>query len=262
MRFHDVLQLKKNDIVSLVGAGGKTSIMYLMGAEARDQGLKAVLTTTTKVYYPNDQRISVLITDDLSKKLHIYFWKMAQLHLFVGSGISAGNKVLGFEKDQIINFLDFGADVVIVEADGAANKPFKAPAFHEPVIPPSTTHVIAVVGIDCIGKPLNSGHCHRPEIISEIACIAYNGIITPEVVAEVMTHPLGFKKSVPPEANWTLYINKVNSSVDLQMARRIASDVMNKASGTIMIGSTRANEPILEVYDNDSSNRFSRRNIK
>lgn len=45
---------------------------------------------------------------------------------------------------------------VVVEADGSAHKPFKAPLEYEPVVPCSTTLLIAVVGVDALGQPLQA----------------------------------------------------------------------------------------------------------
>ena len=47
------------------------------------------------------------------------------------------------------------ADYIINEADGAARKPIKAPNATEPVIPTSTTLIVAVVGVDALNSPLS-----------------------------------------------------------------------------------------------------------
>ena len=49
------------------------------------------------------------------------------------------------------------AGVVIAEADGARLRPLKAPAEHEPVIPPAADAVVAVAGLDSVGAPHRGG---------------------------------------------------------------------------------------------------------
>ena len=44
--------------------------------------------------------------------------------------------------------------IVLVEADGAKELPCKVPEEWEPVIPKQTTQVVAVYGLDAIGKHL------------------------------------------------------------------------------------------------------------
>lgn len=46
------------------------------------------------------------------------------------------------------------AALFLVEADGAARKPLKAPAAHEPVLPEPLDCCVAVVGLDSVGQPL------------------------------------------------------------------------------------------------------------
>ncbi|MDX5709315.1 putative selenium-dependent hydroxylase accessory protein YqeC, partial [Clostridioides difficile] len=45
--------IEKNEIITVVGAGGKTSFINYFANFYRDK-LKVLLTTTTKIYVPND----------------------------------------------------------------------------------------------------------------------------------------------------------------------------------------------------------------
>jgi len=47
---HDI-GLKKKDIVSIVGAGGKTTLMFRLAQENKTHA-KVLATTTTKIYVP------------------------------------------------------------------------------------------------------------------------------------------------------------------------------------------------------------------
>ena len=83
MKFLDVLPLGKNEIIALVGAGGKTSTMLAIGEEAKQKGLKVILTTTTKMVYPIDLDISVVVSDDPDN-----------LHNMVNHALSLDNVVI------------------------------------------------------------------------------------------------------------------------------------------------------------------------
>ncbi|MCZ7671710.1 MAG: selenium cofactor biosynthesis protein YqeC [Chloroflexi bacterium] len=95
-------------------------------------------------------------------------------------------------------------DFVLVEADGSRMRPIKAPAEHEPVIPPDATVVAPVVGLDALERPL-SEIAHRPEKIEQLLLPTshfslLNGMLTPEAIARILTHPWGGLKSVPAGA--------------------------------------------------------------
>jgi len=84
-------------------------------------------------------------------------------------------KLDGISPQLVKRLADLGKiDYIIIEADGAARKPIKAPNATEPVIPPNTTLVIAIVGIDALNKELNSENAFRPEIISGLTGLLMN----------------------------------------------------------------------------------------
>src|SRR5690606_6331770 len=76
----------------------------------------------------------------------------------------AGGKIVGITPEQVeALYLRDDVDAVIVEGDGSRNRPFKAPASHEPVVPPRTTHLVLMVGADAFGKRIDHENVHRPE---------------------------------------------------------------------------------------------------
>ena len=78
---------------------------------------------------------------------------------------------------------------VVVEADGAGRKTFKAPLAYEPVVPASTTLLVAVVGADALGLPLQAEHVHRPERVAELSGTVLGRPVTAETIAAVLLHP-------------------------------------------------------------------------
>src|SRR5208337_1665177 len=91
--------------------------------------------------------------------------KLLKLHGHVSAGagyLKEHDKIRGFAPEMIARLWQSGiADWIIVEADGAAGRPLKAPASHEPVIPSVTRHVVAVAGLRAIGLPLDESHVFR-----------------------------------------------------------------------------------------------------
>ena len=64
-------------------------------------------------------------------------------------------------------------DFILIEADGAKNKPIKAMASHEPVVSKYSTKTFGIMGMDCLGKPIES-IVHRPELFVDIVGKFFN----------------------------------------------------------------------------------------
>lgn len=244
----DALLIDRGSIVTLVGAGGKTTLMYALGWEAVKKGLRVVITTTTKIYAPSDEDGPAVILDPGPEIVPAVSEALKRHPLVVaGAVINCENKVIGINRSIVPGFLFAGADIVVLEADGSAGRPFKAPGEGEPVIPDESGLVVPVVGIDCIGKPLDTENTHRPEKISELTGIGPGEAITPSVVAGVLLHPRGYFKYVPPGCRWTPFINKVENENDLKNARELAALLGRGGAGRVIIGAARAEDPVSEV---------------
>ncbi len=64
--FLQALGIEKNDVVSIAGAGGKTSLMFRLAEEAKGLGFKVLVTTSTKIFVPDSTQYDRL---DLSGTL-------------------------------------------------------------------------------------------------------------------------------------------------------------------------------------------------
>lgn len=47
--FYNAFGLRRGDLLSLVGAGGKTTLMFRLAAEAKALGLRVLVTTSTRI---------------------------------------------------------------------------------------------------------------------------------------------------------------------------------------------------------------------
>ncbi|MFZ5649241.1 MAG: selenium cofactor biosynthesis protein YqeC [Bacillota bacterium] len=248
MNILDALLIDRGRVITLVGAGGKTTVMYALGREAVKRGIRVVITTTTKIYAPPDEEGMAVILDP-GPEIVPAVCKALKKHPLVvaGAGINRENKVIGLNRSIVPGFLGAGADMVVVEADGSAGRPFKAPGEGEPVIPGDSGLVVPVVGIDCIGRPLDAENTHRPEKITELTGAGPGEAVTPAVVAGVFIHPGGYYKDVPPGCRWVPFINKVENEVGLQHARRLAVMLGKGGAKRVVIGAARNQDPVSEV---------------
>jgi len=239
-------------VTALVGAGGKTSLLYSLAREFVRQGKKVVTSTTTKICAPevNESPCLILLKDDPTLQgLPDRLQEFGQVTIGAAIDASSG-KLTGIKEDSIARCLEF-ADHVIVEADGSARRCIKAPEEWEPVIPPSSDLVVAVVGMDCIGKPVSDQWVFRREKFTEITGLVSGEIITPSAVARLLTHPEGGLKAVPPSADLVVFLNKKDLLQDKQAFDETVAAVLDLGAGrvrSIVGGQLKGASPFLEVF--------------
>jgi len=256
-------EINKGEVIALAGGGGKTTTMFAMGYEAANSGYKVVLTTTTRIYAPApDPRINVILKPDPDQLLLAIknSFKTGSV-VVAGAGLTPDNKIIGIDKELAGLILQTGAELVVVEADGAAGKPFKAPRDDEPVIPGMSTLVIPMVGIDCLYRPLIKENVHRPEIVSRLLGVNVGDLVTPAMVAGVLLHPRGYRKGIPLNSRWVPFINKVRLQEELIHAREIAVMLGRGGAGRVIIGAARESIPVREVSVFDSCCGTGRRDF-
>jgi len=139
---------------------------------------------------------------------------------------------------------------VIVEADGAARKPLKAPNATEPVIPQNTSLLIPVVGIEALGRRLTEQNVFRPEIISRLTGLQLGRIISADAVATLMTHPEGMIKGSPAHARIVPLINKMDLDKGLSKSEDLASKILDKRHPQIervVLGRVQFQQPVVRI---------------
>jgi probable selenium-dependent hydroxylase accessory protein YqeC len=220
-------------VVALVGGGGKTSLMYRLAHEISLTGRSVITTTTTKIFppQPHQSRILILLADEtkldsLSKHLSVH------RHLTVGESILPNGKVQGVTSAIINECLDV-ADIVLVEADGAARKPVKAPEKWEPVLPEKVHLVIPVVGLDCVGKPANSDTVFRLEHFLKVTGLNPGRLITPDTIGRLLAHSEGSLKNVPDDALVVPYLNKLDTFTNGKGLQEIIETAFSLSAGRI-----------------------------
>jgi len=152
------LEESRNPVISLVGAGGKTTILMQLAFEQKVLSRDVFVTTTTHIYEPA-QYASV----DEDEKTIIE--KLKKEHLVIAGVRAKEGKIAALPEDTYLKVLR-EADVTLVEADGSKRFPAKVPNNREPVIPAKTTDVVIVMGLKSLNRTLKDG-CHRCELAEE-----------------------------------------------------------------------------------------------
>ena len=251
MRLSEALRVQKGDVISLVGAGGKTTAMYRLGRELADQGWRVVTTTTTMIRPPSSDQSEELIVEDRVDQAVRRVGDALQhrsLITLASQWFSGENKLRGIEPGWVSRLRPL-ADVVIIEADGARGLPLKAPAAHEPVVPRETTLFIPVCGVTALGRELTAHAVHHPELVAGLTGLACGELVTDEAIVRLLLNPLGGLKGAPARARVQLLINQVSNAESLAAARRIAARVkVDPSVDRVLIGAVATKSPVLENW--------------
>lgn len=163
-------------ITAVIGGGGKTTLLRALGEELAVDG-KVLLCSTTKIF-PFDGMTCVT-----AEEAEGYRAAAERSNLICGGSLLENGKLTAPEVPlaQLAALFTY----ILVEADGSAQRPMKAHAFHEPVIPAEANQTVCVVGASGFGRLIRDA-AHRPERYAELSGGLETDAITPELAAAVL----------------------------------------------------------------------------
>jgi probable selenium-dependent hydroxylase accessory protein YqeC len=212
-------------VVAVAGAGGKTTLVYRLADEARERGLRVLVTTTTHMGTLPEATTGPLfveaegeVTAALQEAL-----RGAGRATLLGRRLRP-DKLEGVSGERV-DALAAHADLVLVEADGARGRSLKVPAAHEPVVPSSTTLLLVVAALDVLGRPLTEEHVHRLELVAQATGLPAGAAVDAAAVAAALRHRPGYPDR-PTAARRGVFLNKVEDPAAAEAAHRIAAAVV------------------------------------
>ncbi|NLB51806.1 MAG: putative selenium-dependent hydroxylase accessory protein YqeC [Syntrophomonadaceae bacterium] len=242
------LDLKEREIISFVGGGGKTTLMFRLADEIPNR-YQTLITTTTKIFIPPADRYPTFTANgNKFNEIELKQFLQAGIKPVLGSGLLPENKLSGLNQEQFKNIAQWQEiEYILVEADGSKGRPLKGHLYFEPVIPQWTTMVIIVIGADALGKPLDSDYVHRSEVVTELTGNRPGSVITPEIISKLITHSQGIMRSIPPLARTTVIINKVDCLASLDEAYRTAQLLIGDLIEKVVLCSAISKHPVVDV---------------
>ena len=214
MKFYEALDinLNKNELICFVGAGGKTTSIFRLAKELKECDKRVLVTTTTAIYSPDKSRCDEVICN-ITENSYAITKRIEPCICVLGAEVSADNKLLGVDREYIAQlFLKEVFDYILVEADGSKQKPVKAPADHEPVIPGGATKVVGVIGLDSLGLPIDSNFVHRPEQFCRLTNKNIGDIIDGGAITKLVKDPEGLFKTAHEGIRKYVLFNKADNS--------------------------------------------------
>ncbi len=224
----DVFTPDKNSVISFVGAGGKTTMMFALARELKERGFHVLVTTTTAIYHP-----------DRDGWVYDQLWLNAETVELTGPDLKGGGltiaaasydkksgKIKGYEPKIIDNLQQqCRFDYILVEADGSKGRPLKAPADHEPVVPALTQYIFGLIGLSSLGKPLSEEWVHRSRQFSELTDCKLGKPITEAEIQSLIGSPQGLFKNSPCDADKIVVLNGAYTTTILEQGYTISKSL-------------------------------------
>jgi xanthine dehydrogenase accessory factor len=210
--------------LSFVGAGGKTTIIEHLAAEAIRRGKRVAITTTTKIWA---KRPYVLWPDLRAGHARPDFVR-------VGKAVADG-KLTALQEGEVAE-LGSAYDLVLIEADGSKGKPLKYPSEYEPVIPSFSDRVMVVAGLDALSGRVDE-QVFRWELLERETGVPGDARVTPALFLRFFEDDT-LMKGVNRE-KCVIMVNKYDACPEKQAVTDLAKAVLDKSgSSRVIITST------------------------
>jgi molybdenum cofactor cytidylyltransferase len=260
MDIRTALGLKPGEMVALVGAGGKTSTAWQLLRLLVRAGERAVFTTTTRIFEPQQ---APLILNPHPDPADIIAALLASPALFLAAergemgavSMAARSpyparpiKLVGLDPQTITELGRRLPGVTwIVEADGAKGCMLKAPADYEPAIPAGSQRVVVTASLEALGRPLDAPFVHRAEIAARLLGLEPGTPITPAMLAALLVHPHGGLKGVPPGATVIALLTQTGSTPHPQAEESARQIARSRRFSRVVLANPHAVQPVLGV---------------
>lgn len=234
----------------VVGAGGKKTTM----ATLADRIDRAVVTATVRIPIFDSWVDHVVETDDpVSAVAATDAWPVG-----VVPGQDRPDRYRGYDPatvDELAATVDElaaseVARAVLVKADGARMRLFKAPNEGEPQLPRRADTVVPIASAHVVGRSLTDEHVHRVDRVARLTGRDPGATLRPTDVGAVLASEAGGLKDVPTDATAVPLINMVDDGDLEATAREIAAAIHDRADvPRVVLAEMRADDPLVGVVE-------------
>lgn len=256
MNLKTALGVRSGEVIAIIGAGGKTTLMFSLAQELLTSSALVITTTTTKIYPPSsDETCLVGFIQEESNLKNLLAQCQNLPHITLVSQYLKEKRKLAGISPKVVDQLKQFSEVknVLVEADGAARRPFKAPRLpYEPVVPSCVDKVIVMMGAEVIGKPLTSEYVFRWEIASQLSGLAWGKPLTIEAIQKILLHPQGPLATSPSQAEIVLWINKLDLQENYMSVCSLAEKILSSSQSPIqkvVLGQLKKANSVVRVME-------------
>ncbi|HLF73381.1 MAG TPA: selenium cofactor biosynthesis protein YqeC [Anaerolineales bacterium] len=239
------LRTDSSACIAFVGAGGKTTTIFQL---ARQLTAPVIISATSHLGAWQIPLADQHIVSETPAPLEEIEHGLRGIILVTGPIDEDRTTPVGESLlDWLHQFCGYHSIPLLIEADGARQKPLKAWADHEPPIPAFVQHVVQVAGLTGLGKLLTEEFIHRPDIFSRLSGLNTGEAVTSEALVRVLIHPEGGLKNIPTGARKVALLNQADTPSLQALGRGIAGQLI-PAYHAAMIASTKQ-EQVFAVHE-------------
>jgi probable selenium-dependent hydroxylase accessory protein YqeC len=182
MRLGDFFYTYRSEVITVIGSGGKTSLVWFLARLfAEGSGRRTLVTTTTKMGAP-----------DFAAGLFDHFIN-GKSPLPIMPGVTfAGLHEYGSTKTSALPDAERAGllervDAALIEGDGSRTLPLKGWADYEPVVPPETTVTVGIIPLWPLGMPASEAVIHRMPLFCALTGVQPGSPLTPSHIAAAVS---------------------------------------------------------------------------
>ena len=230
-------------VVTVIGSGGKTSLIWRLAASLRP-GRKILVTPTTKIFVPPE-----------GSKLYDGYYNGVPRAAAPGITLAglfneASGKLESLPLQDLEGIIPY-YDLVLIEGDGSRELPLKAWTKDEPVVPASTAFTIGVLPLWPLGKPVSEKLIHRLPLFLTLSGAAQGESLKPEHFLRLITGVSKGTGALPlpglfakARGRKVLFFNQIEDDEALRQARELVDLLPPEFRGgltAIIAGSVQKN---------------------
>lgn len=210
-----LFQIKKGDVISIVGSGGKTSLMFKLANELK-KDFRVLVSTSTRIKKPSYDEYDYIYTnidsysaDKKSDKNSI---------IVISKEVNEKtNKLIGI-NDSDLDLLIPYFDIIILEADGSKELPLKGWKGHEPHILKKTNKTIGVLPVNFINKKVEKDFIYGFEEFNKL--IDNSQYLNFDAISKICSKEEGiFKNS---KGTLYLFLNKSETKEEIELTKELS----------------------------------------
>ncbi|HAQ41621.1 MAG TPA: putative selenium-dependent hydroxylase accessory protein YqeC [Clostridiales bacterium] len=216
-KLSELFNIRKGDVVSIVGSGGKTTMLFKLAEELKEQ-YRVLVSTSTKIGKPSEDKCDYLYigvesyinrSDSNTDKNGI---------TVVSKGINLGNNKLFGIDDEDLDVLINDFDIVLLEADGSRRLPAKGWKDNEPPILKRTNKTIGIIPSEIINKRTSSDFIYGFDEFNKLT--DYSEYVDFEAIGKICSKENGlFKNS---RGRLYLYLNKTDTEEKIILSKKLS----------------------------------------
>ena len=231
---------------AFVGAGGKTTAMRRLARE-----LAPVMVCSARAMPPGDcaaaDRHCALRGGALASAME----RCAGVTLVTGPFDAAAGLWEGLARPQLDELHETALRLgmsFLVEAEGAAQRPLKAPENDELSVPAGVKTAFVVAGLSGLGRALDAESTWGPDRFAELSGLPIGGAITGDALARVLAHHAGRLEGMPAGARRVALLNQADTA-ELQAEGARIAPVLLSVYQAVIVACLRSSHAVLAVHE-------------